>query len=148
MLRLSRMADYGVLLLAHLARAPEALVRTHEAALATGVPAPMASKILQSLQQHGIVQSVRGARGGYRLARAPEDITVGEVVAALEGGVALTDCLVDASRCEQSAVCATSHAWRRISRAIERALEDITLADMADPGFAPELRLARGREAA
>ena len=116
--------------------------------MATGVPAPMASKILQALQQHGLVQSVRGARGGYRLARAPEHITIGEVVAALEGGVALTDCLVDASRCEQAPLCATSRAWRRISRAIEEALGGITLADMADPAFAPRLVLARDKEAA
>jgi len=147
MLRLSRAADYGVVILAYLAsEASRArFVNTGEIAQATGVPPAMASKIVQVLQQRGLLESVRGAKGGYRLARPSSAISIGEVIEALDGAIALTACDGASAGCEQIAHCATSRAWRRIGEALRKALGSVSLADMLDPAFAPRIIVDHGR---
>lgn len=140
MLRISRIADYGVVLGTRLAALRgEELRSTVELAGDTGIPQPTVSKILKQLVRDGIVGSERGARGGYRLARRPEDISVASIISALEGPIGVTECGVDGDHedhtdCELSGHCDVRGNWQLINQAILRALEGITLAEMAAPG--------------
>ena len=132
MIRLSKLADYGIVVMAHLARTPERQQATSEIALATAVPQPMASKILKVLARAGLLASHRGVHGGYSLQRDPRAITVAAIIEALDGPIALTECLEEAtSECDLERLCIARTNWRRINEAIREALDKITLAEMA-----------------
>lgn len=131
MFRLSKATDYGIVLMAQLAGDPtDAPHNARELAEAAELPAPMVSKILKALAREGLLESLRGSKGGYRLARAPEDLPVSEMIRVLEGPVALTDCAIGPELCEHERMCAVREPWQRISRVVERALSDVTLADL------------------
>ncbi|MCA9502643.1 MAG: Rrf2 family transcriptional regulator [Myxococcales bacterium] len=98
------------------------------------LPVPMVSKILKALAREGILVSQRGSKGGYQLARPPEDLTVADMIRVLEGPVALTDCAIGPSLCEHESLCAVREPWQVISRVVERALADVTLADLVRRG--------------
>ena len=114
-----------------------ARLTSNDLALSTRVPAPTVSKILQSLLHAGLLDSVRGAHGGYCLTRPASEISLREIIHCLEGQIALTECNLEQGVCEQMAFCSTSHNWKRINAAIHHALDDISLADMAKDDFAP-----------
>ena len=135
MLRITRTTDYGVLLMTRIAAAPSIDVHNaREMAEESGLPAPMVSKTLKILARAGLLESHRGVKGGYGLARPAETVTVAEIISALEGPIALTDCAVDEpSGCTIESLCPTRGNWRRISRAVREALEGITLAEMTQP---------------
>jgi FeS assembly SUF system regulator len=144
MLRISRIADYGVVLVTRLAglqAMPGEDVRSvPELARETGVPQPTVSKILKQLAREGILESTRGARGGYRLARRADEVTVAEIIAALEGPIGMTECGsgdAESEVCELASRCNIRGNWQRINEAIAEALAAITLAEMAQP--APQL---------
>ena len=142
MFRLSKTTDYGIVLMAQLAsdlpstpgapgsngeRRP---LNARELAETSDLPVPMVSKILKGLAREGLLVSQRGSKGGYSLAKAPEELTVSEMIRVLEGPVALTDCAIGPSLCEHETLCALREPWQVISRVVERALADITLADL------------------
>jgi FeS assembly SUF system regulator len=128
MLRMSKLTDYGLVLLTHMAQAGAPQVRTaHELAAASKVPVPTVSKILKELSRAGIVVSHRGRRGGYALARPAEAISVASVVEALEGPVALTECSITDGNCSLEPVCLAKSHWGPISRAIQRTLSRLPL---------------------
>ncbi|MDX8408658.1 MAG: SUF system Fe-S cluster assembly regulator [Mariprofundales bacterium] len=137
MLRLSKLTDYGMLLMSQLAASEQAVWKASDLSTATGVPAPTVSKLLQSLLNKQLLSSQRGAQGGYRLARQASMITVREVVDALEGEIALTECNSDHSQCEQQLECALRGNWQHINHAMQNLLDSITLADMAHEDFQP-----------
>jgi len=137
MLRLSKLTDYGMLLMSQMASSEQPVWKATDLATATGVPAPTVSKLLQSLLQCELLISQRGAHGGYSLARNPVSITVREVVDALEGEIALTECNSDHSQCEQEATCTIRGSWIRINDAMREMLESITLAEMSHSDFSP-----------
>lgn len=97
------------------------------------VAAPTVRKLLKHLNQAGLVESARGARGGYRLARPALGISVADVIAALEGPIGLTECAAHQGRCGIEADCRLRPHWRVINAAIHEALAGISLADMARP---------------
>jgi FeS assembly SUF system regulator len=131
-IRLSKLADYGIVMMTHLARQPGRQQATPEIAAATAVPQPMASKILKALTRSELLVSQRGAHGGYGLARDAGEITVAEIIEALDGPIALTECVQRAtSECDIERLCPARTNWRRINRAIREALDGITLAEMA-----------------
>jgi len=132
-LKLSKLTDYGTLLMTTLAAAPESVRNAQELATETHVSAPTVAKLLKLLVRGGLVESTRGAHGGYRLARAPEKITVAEVVRALEGPIALTACSVHGGGCGIEESCAARVNWRVINDAVKQALDGVTLAEMAAP---------------
>ncbi len=134
MLRLSKLTDYGIVLLAELARAPAGAPHTaRELALQTRLPFPVVGKVLKPLARKGILDSHRGSRGGYALALAPEQITVAKVIAALEGPVALTECSLPSGDCEHEPECNVRSPLERINRVIGDTLEKVTLADLVRP---------------
>ncbi len=135
MIRLSRLADYGVVLMTHFTNSPGRLESSAEAAMATGIPEPTAGKVLKALARNGLLGSQRGINGGYALARPALEITIADIVAAVDGPIAITECLEsDESGCSiDTAGCPTRGNWERINQAVRGALEQVTLADMALP---------------
>jgi FeS assembly SUF system regulator len=131
MLRISKLTDYATVVLADLSRAPGQLRTSADVAAHTRLGLPTVSKLLKTLQHAGLVTSTRGAHGGYQLARAPESITAAEILDALEGPVAITECSALHSHCGIEHVCGVGRAWQKVNGAIRRALQDITLAQLA-----------------
>ncbi|MGQ3685547.1 MAG: SUF system Fe-S cluster assembly regulator [Candidatus Loosdrechtia sp.] len=130
MLKMSRLTDYGTGVLAYLAQAGARPHSASEVAEHTGLPAATVSKVLKLLSRSGLVSSHRGAQGGYSLARPATDITAAEVIDALEGPVAITECSVEDGSCELEALCLVGTAWQRINVAIRHALDGISLAEL------------------
>lgn len=131
MFKLSKATDYGIVLMAQLASDPTGVPHNaRELAQCSDLPVPMVSKILKALAKEGLLVSQRGSKGGYNLARAPEELTVSEMIRVLEGPVALTDCAIGPSLCEHETSCSVREPWQLISRVVERALADVTLADL------------------
>jgi FeS assembly SUF system regulator len=131
MIRLGRLTDYGIVLMAHLASAGEGPHTARDLAAETQLPLPAVSKLLKSLTREGLLCSSRGAKGGYQLARPAEQITVPEMIAALEGPIALTDCNLHEGACAQEPSCNVRTPWQRINRAVHDALSRVRLADLA-----------------
>jgi FeS assembly SUF system regulator len=132
MLRISKLTDYAILMMVELSRDGEVL-SAHALAERTGVEAPTASKVLKLLAGGGLLESYRGANGGYRVVRGSSEISVAEVIAAIEGPIAMTECSVEAGLCSQEDSCELSGNWQRISMAVAAALESVSLAEMAAP---------------
>lgn len=131
MLRLPKLTDYAVVILTAMAELPDQVQTTNGLAQRTGLPLPTVAKVLKQLTKNGILSALRGTHGGYRLGRAPTAITVADIVVALDGPVAVTDC-VDSQKghCHVESRCAMRGQWDAINRAIKSALEAVTLADM------------------
>lgn len=133
MLRLSKLTDYGIVVMTYLAREPDRLHAANEVATGTQVALPTVSKLLKHLSRGDLVLSVRGAKGGYRLARDAGDISVAQVVDVLEGPVALTECSTDTGNCSQASVCSIRVNFQRINGAIRGALDGVSLAELVGP---------------
>ncbi|MDB5371225.1 MAG: system Fe-S cluster assembly regulator [Roseomonas sp.] len=133
MLRLSKLTDYAVVVLARLDA--EGGVQTAPClALASGIAEPTVAKVLKALAQSGLVEGLRGARGGYRLARPLVDLTLSDVILAVDGPIALTACVDGASgSCDTEATCPVRGRWDPVNDAVRRALSGISLADLAGP---------------
>jgi FeS assembly SUF system regulator len=132
MIRLSRLADYGVVLAGRMATRPELYHNAMELAEATGLPTPTVSKILAALARDGVLLSQRGVKGGYRLSRRPADISVADIISALDGPIALTLCIEQGPRaCDVESICPNRHGWQRVNDAVRHALNSVSLADMA-----------------
>jgi FeS assembly SUF system regulator len=148
MLRISRLTDYATVILASLgggslASAADIAERIH-------IGLPTVSKLLKELQHAGLVKSVRGARGGYQLARPATGISAADIIDAVEGPVALTECSSGSSLCGIATTCTVGHGWQGVSQAIRRALIGISLTDLVsrDGEFpTPDLRRPAAREA-
>jgi len=135
MIRLSRLADYGVVLACQMAVRPDRCHNAFDLAAATGLPAPTVSKLLAAMARAGVLISHRGAKGGYRLARAPEEITAADIVCAVDGPIALTVCIEHgAGACDVESLCPTRSGWRRINDAVRSAMQGVSLAELAFPG--------------
>jgi FeS assembly SUF system regulator len=134
MIRLSRLADYGVALAGRMASSPERSFNAFDLAEAAGLPAPTVSKILALLARGGVLLSQRGAKGGYRLARGPSEISLAEIIGALDGPIALTLCLEQGDgACDVEQLCPSRRGWHSINDAIRKAFEDVSLAEMCGP---------------
>jgi FeS assembly SUF system regulator len=129
-LRISRLTDYGTLVLAHLSGNEGAPTSAADVASATGIAAPTVSKLLKVLAKSGLVVSSRGAQGGYRLSRDAAEISAADIIDALEGPVHITECSADDSHCDLESICNVGGAWQRINVAIRRALGDVNLNDL------------------
>ncbi|HNP34970.1 MAG TPA: SUF system Fe-S cluster assembly regulator [Woeseiaceae bacterium] len=130
MLRISKLTDYGTVVLAHLAADQNGVVSAAEVAAATHLALPTVSKLLKSLARAGLVRSTRGAGGGYQLARPAHEISAADVIDALEGPVSITECSSLDSHCEHESNCSVGGAWQRINIAIRHALEEVSLLDL------------------
>lgn len=131
MLRINRLTDYGTLALTYLAMHPERMHSAADVAAELGLGVPTVSKVLKALGRHDLVRSIRGLRGGYSLSRAPEAISVADIVDALEDQpFGLTECSASAGLCGFERNCRIRSNWQRINRIVRRTLESVSLADM------------------
>jgi len=134
MFRISRLTDYGIVVMTHLAAGEDDEARNaRELASSAQLPAPVVSKLLKSLTRAGLLVSQRGSKGGYSLARSADEISVVEMITALEGPVGITECATQSGVCAQESTCQVRDPWQRINGAVTAALEDITLADLTKP---------------
>lgn len=140
MLGLTRKTDYALVALAHLARQGDALSSAREIAERYGVPLPLLMNILKELLQHGFVRSVRGAKGGYTLAVAPEDVSLERLVEALEGPIRLVTCAAGPAdgemECDLAATCPVRRPVQRVHEHLRVFLRQVTLADLVGDGQA------------
>src|ERR1700737_4113535 len=132
MLRMGKLTDYATVVLASLAQEPARHRAAAELAERTRLSRPTVSKLLKGLQRAGMVISSRGSHGGYRLARPPEEITAAQILDVFEGPIALPEC---------SGAPRVGGAWQRVNAAIRRALEEVTLRQLAGLD-SPALRVA------
>lgn len=130
MLRIGRLADYGVLFLHHLGRVRPARLSVETLAELTHVPLPTVRKVMRYLAEAGLVRSKRGPNGGYTLARPPGAISLAEAIQAVEGPVALTECCTDAPECEIADRCDLAERWPGVNVIVLRVLERTSLADL------------------
>ena len=131
MLRMTKQADYGIVLMTLLAGRRNAVLAAPELATEARLPLPTVSKILKLLTREGFLESHRGVKGGYSLARDPHRISVEEMISALDGPIAFTECIEDSPGvCSQESVCKLRGNWQRINQAVRTALETISLAEL------------------
>jgi len=137
MVRVTKDADYAIVLLARIAHhAPGEVLTARELAEQTGLPNPMVSKILKALTRGDLLISHRGAKGGYSLQKSLDEISVAEVIEVLEGPIALTECWGeghDGHHCGIEATCPVRSPWSMVNQAIWRTLSSIPLAEMVTP---------------
>jgi len=130
MLRVTKLTDYATVVLTVLASDPDAVASATGLAERAGLEAPTVAKVLKPLAQAGLVEAFRGASGGYRLARAPADISLIEIVEAMEGPLGMTECSVHAGACGIERSCNVRANWRRINDVVVDALRGVSLAQM------------------
>lgn len=133
MLRMSKLTDYGTLVLAQLAVCEGRLASAHQVSVDTHLSLPTVSKLLKSLVRAGLAVSRRGARGGYALSRPAEEISAAEILDALEGPLAITECCSAHGLCELESSCRVGSAWQSINLSIREALGEVSLADLQQP---------------
>lgn len=133
MLRVTKLADYGIVMLTFFATHPESTFTTRDIANSVKLPMPVVSKVLKLLSKAGLLTSQRGTKGGYGLARPPAEITVAAMIRALEGPIAVTECLGMNRDCDLQRGCPVRTNWHLINNVIHSALEKITLAQMTKP---------------
>lgn len=144
MLRISKLTDYAIMVMVELTGARGEVLSAQALADRCGLELPTVSKLLKLLTRSGLVRSFRGASGGYRVERQAEKISVAEIITAIEGPIAMTECSVDTGLCQQEDSCSLRSNWQRISMAVARAMEQVSLAEMAQPAPArrPALKIA------
>lgn len=137
MLKISKLADYATVVMSTLSL--QAAPHCSAALLAeeSHIALPTVSKVLKRLNEAGLVKSVRGANGGYQLARLPVDISVVEIIAAIDGEPALTECSHAAGDCAVDQFCGLRANWQRINQMVLNVLQEVSLADMGQTGEAP-----------
>ena len=135
---MSKETDYGIVVLAYFASAQAGLKRNaREVATESQLPLPMVKKILKTLAREGLLVSHRGAKGGYSLLRRGERISIAEIVKAMEGPLAMTECIEAPGECRHEPVCELRTSWHKINEIVFEALNRTTLSDLTGPSPGP-----------
>lgn len=134
MLRLNKLTDYAIVLMTYIASTPEpSLHSARELASGTQLPVATVGKVLRELLDHRLLTSHRGMKGGYTLARSADEISVAEIITALEGPVGFTECNTTPGCCDLEPSCTVRYNSAVIGRALQEALENIRLSDLTRP---------------
>lgn len=133
MLRIGKLTDYAMLIISRLARSDGSVLSATVLAEAVHLPVPTVSKILKILSEAALVTSVRGSVGGYRLARPGNEITVANIITAMEGDFAVTECCEMTNRCAINSVCTMRENWKKINKVVQSMLSGLTILDMLEP---------------
>jgi FeS assembly SUF system regulator len=146
MIRLGKLTDYGLVLMSQMARRPQTELHTaRDLAAKSQLPLPTVSKLLKLLLQGGLLQSHRGTKGGYSLIREPRLISVADVITALEGPLALTECNMEvAGLCDLEPSCPIKDNQRLINQVVRGALQKVMLWDLIRPMQFAAVRDNRG----
>lgn len=142
MLRVSKLTDYGTVMMTHMARLPERIYTATEVSAAVHIAMPTVSKMLKVLAKDGLLISHRGAKGGYALARRPEEISVAEIIIAIDGPIAFTECSGAHRLCAQERSCTIRGNWQLINRTVQIALSEVSLAQMIKPVTPQKFRVS------
>lgn len=147
MIRLGKLTDYGLVLMTLMARNARRAVHTaRDLAAESRLPLPTVSKLLKELSQSGLLISHRGIKGGYGLAREAREIPLAEIIAAIEGPIALTECGTDiAGSCDLERCCPIKNNQRVISQVIRAALDNVMLSDLIHPLQLTAIKDAQGK---
>lgn len=137
MFRLSKLTDYGTVVMTYLARQPNQVCSANEIAEGLHLTVPTVSKILKLLARENLVVSQRGVKGGYMLARPPGAISMAEVITAMEGAIGLTECGSTPGLCIHESCCTVRPNWQRINQGVRALLESVTLAEMTETTVMP-----------
>ena len=131
-MKINKLTDYSIVILANLVAKDENAMHTaKELSEFSGIPLPTVTRILKILSNKGILDSQRGAQGGYELTKNSADISVAEVIEAMEGPIALTECASDDCGCALEPNCAVGKPWQKINKAVNDVLQNISLSDMS-----------------
>jgi len=133
MLRISKMTDYAIMVMVELHSSRGEILSAQALAESSSLELPTVSKVLKLLVKTDLVESYRGPAGGYSMQRNALDISVAEIIAAIEGPIAMTECSVENGLCAQEAICSLRGNWQRISVAIAEAMDGVSLAEMSQP---------------
>jgi len=133
MLRISKLTDYAILILSYLARQPEGVLSATSLAEILHLGVPTVSKVLKMLSDANLVNALRGAEGGYRLSKPAAEIKLVEIIVALEGDIAVTECSEKLNLCALEAQCTMRHNWQQINRGVRDYLAQFSLRDMLQP---------------
>ena len=145
MIKLSKLTDYAVIVLSVLAQTSEDHCTSVDLAQKTDLPEPTVSKILKLLAKGGLVASLRGSKGGYQLKQKAKAISIAEIVAVIEGPIAVTHCVDQSTECcDRSAICSMSGRWNKVNLAIQETLQKISLEDMMGDQVMREIQLEQG----
>ena len=146
MIRLGKLTDYGLVLMTVIARDRTRSIHTaRELAAVSKLPLPTVSKVLKVLLHGHLLNSERGIKGGYSLAREPHEISMAEIISVLEGPISLTDCATDVSGlCDLERCCPIKSNQRIISQVVNSALSKVTLAELTQPLHLITIKDARG----
>lgn len=133
MIRLAKLTDYGIVVLSYIARdGGSGVHNARDIAAEVNLPLPTVSKLLKMLTRSGLLAARRGVKGGYQLSRLPQQISMIEIINALEGPISMTECASEPlSACMIEVGCPVRSNWQRINDAVYNALQGISLADMA-----------------
>jgi FeS assembly SUF system regulator len=133
MLRISKLTDYATVIMSYLALDPTKILSATHIAKAIHLGIPTVSKVLKILCEASLVKSYRGTGGGYQLARSAEKITIADIVYAIEGKVAMTECSAGKNLCALDSLCGIKENWQVINQVILTALSGLTLSQMTKP---------------
>jgi len=132
-MKLSTRGKYGLYAMYYLALHQGEGPQTLQSIATTGVPRQYLEQILGQLRRQGLVSTVRGAQGGYQMAGKPEEITLRDIIDAVEGPIELSECTSPEPTCQRSGTCPVRWVWQRVTDSINAELERITLRDMLNP---------------
>jgi FeS assembly SUF system regulator len=133
MLRVSRLTDYATVVMTCIAAHPADVLSTAQIADEARLELPTVSKLLKSLGHAGLVESFRGVNGGYRLARPAGEITLAQIVEAMEGPIGMTECSVAEGQCDRESLCGVRSNWQQVNSVVDHALRAVSLSDMLKP---------------
>lgn len=133
MLRIGKMTDYAMLIMSHMAKTPGSILSATSLADALHLTAPTVSKILKMLSDASLVNSIRGAEGGYLLSKPAAEISVADIIAAMEGDLALTECCESSSLCAIDSMCTMRGNWKKINKMVNSMLSRLSVQDMLKP---------------
>lgn len=142
MIKLGKLTDYAIVIMGQLMKEGEGASKSaNYLAAKTGVPEPTVAKVLKALAHTGLVDSSRGAAGGYRLSRAPGDISIADIITAMDGPIAIVSCVDgSAETCKAESSCHLKGRWEHVNNVIRAALDGVKLPDMIDPAIIVKMR--------
>jgi FeS assembly SUF system regulator len=133
MLRIGKLTDYALLIMSQLAKEPHLVLSATVLADILHLTPSTVSKVLKMLAENDLVRSVRGAEGGYHLAREGTKISVANIISAMEGDLALTECCENSALCILDSMCTLKENWKKINKLVHSMLDQLTIHDMLNP---------------
>lgn len=132
MIRIGKLTDYSLVILSLLARSSQTLLSSNQVVEQTGIQKPTVAKLMKHLTHHGFLHAERGASGGYQLARSPKEISVVDIIKALEGPIALMQCNLGAENCAIAEQCPSKGPWQQINQILLETLSAVSLIDLQE----------------